>query len=78
MNTSTAIDFDMGAMSTKTGVVKASGIVLRGWVIEMQQDRHDEDSEHLSVSDRSIRDDVLLELRSDSIELLACAPSRHE
>ena len=63
MNTSTSIDFDMGAMSTKTGVVKASGIVLRERDIEMQQDRHDEDSEHLSVSDTSIRDDV---------ELLAC------
>jgi osmotically-inducible protein OsmY len=46
-------------------VVKAREIVLRERGMEMQQDRDDQASEHSPVSDTSIRDDVLLELRSD-------------
>jgi predicted NBD/HSP70 family sugar kinase len=38
MSTSTAIGFDMGATSTKTGVVKDGKIILRGEVIETRQD----------------------------------------
>jgi glucokinase len=38
MSTPTAIGFDMGATSTKTGVVKDGKIILRGEVIETRQD----------------------------------------
>ena len=38
MNTPTTIGFDMGATSTKTGVVRAGRIILRGEVIETRQD----------------------------------------
>ena len=38
MSTRTAIGFDMGATSTKTGVVKDGKIILRGEVIETRQD----------------------------------------
>jgi glucokinase len=38
MNTPTAIGFDMGATTTKTGVVKDGKIILRGEIIETRQD----------------------------------------
>jgi glucokinase len=38
MSTGTAIGFDMGATSTKTGVVKNGKILTRGYVIETRQD----------------------------------------
>jgi len=38
MSTPTAIGFDMGATSTKTGVVRDGKILLRGNVIETRQD----------------------------------------
>src|SRR3984957_4060535 len=38
MNTPTAIGFDMGATSTKTGVVRDGKILARGNVIETRQD----------------------------------------
>jgi glucokinase len=38
MSTGTAIGFDMGATSTKTGVVKNGKILKRGYVIETRQD----------------------------------------
>jgi activator of 2-hydroxyglutaryl-CoA dehydratase len=38
MSTPTAIGFDMGATSTKTGVVKDGKIILRGEIIETRQD----------------------------------------
>ena len=38
MSTGTAIGFDMGATSTKTGVVKDGMILTRGYVIETRQD----------------------------------------
>jgi glucokinase len=38
MSTPTAIGFDMGATTTKTGVVKDGKIILRGEVIETRQD----------------------------------------
>ena len=38
MNTPTAIGFDMGGTSTKTGVVKDGKIILRGEIIETRQD----------------------------------------
>jgi glucokinase len=38
MSTPTAIGFDMGATTTKTGVVKDGKIILRGEIIETRQD----------------------------------------
>jgi len=38
MSTPTAIGFDMGATTTKTGVVKDGEIILRGEIIETRQD----------------------------------------
>jgi len=38
MSTPTAIGFDMGATSTKTGVIIDGGIVTRGEVIVTRQD----------------------------------------
>ena len=38
MSTPTAIGFDMGATSTKTGVIKDGSIVTRGEVIVTRQD----------------------------------------
>ena len=38
MTTPTAIGFDMGATSTKTGVVKDGKIIFRGEIIETRQD----------------------------------------
>ena len=38
MSTPTAIGFDMGATSTKTGVVQNGKIITRGNVIETRQD----------------------------------------
>jgi N-methylhydantoinase A/oxoprolinase/acetone carboxylase beta subunit len=43
MSTPTAIGFDMGATTTKTGVVKDGEIILRGEIIEtvrMETPRH--------------------------------------
>ena len=38
MNTRTAIGFDMGATTTKTGVVRDGKIILRGDIIKTRQD----------------------------------------
>ena len=38
MSTSTAIGLDVGATTTKTGVVEDAKIILRGEIIETRQD----------------------------------------